>query len=204
MIRWSTNPLKKIFSMFDLRLLQASSTRVGRKQAFYIPGIYDAQLSAVREAYFPMEQSIDFESHGISQRIIIKRLWLLGILPMIPGFFFFDVYNGGPIAFIWWLWLPLILVTSYLYHRNWRYHVSTEGLRTTKGIFGRSHTLLKWYKIQGVQKKQSIFQARRGFTDLLFFTAAGTVIIPYFEEKKAQALMDFALYKIESSQESWM
>ena len=204
MIRWTTNPLKKIFSMYDLRLLQASSSRVSRKQAFYIPGIYNHQLSAVREAYFPQEQLIDFESHGISKRIIFKRILLFAIIPMIPGFFFFNVYNSGFIAFVWWLWLPFIIWTSILYQRNWRYHISAEGIRTTKGIFGRSHTLLKWYKIQGVQKQQSIFQARRGFTDLQFFTAAGTITIPYFEEEKAHALMDFALYKVESAREAWM
>lgn len=204
MIRWSNNPLKKIFALFDLRLLQASSSRINRKQAFYIPGIYDEQLTAVRESYFPGEQKIVFETHHISKRIIFKRFWLYGILPMIPGFFFFNVMNYGPISILWWLWLPLIIWTSFLYHRNWRYHVSEEGIRTTKGIFGRSHTLLKWTKIQGARLQQSIFQARRGYTDLQLFTAAGTIVIPYIEEEKARKMIDFALYKVESSQVSWM
>jgi len=204
MIRWSYNPLKKIFSLFDLRLLQASSSVLNRKQAFYIPGIYDEQLTAVRQTYFPEEQEMTFETHGISKRIIIKRIWLYGLLPMIPGFFFMNVMNQGPLSILWFLWLPLILWTSFLYHRNWRYHISEGGIRTTQGIFGRSHTLLKWNKIQGARTRQSIFQARRGYTDLQFFTAAGTIVIPYIKEEKARKMVDFALYKVESSAESWM
>ncbi len=204
MIRWRTNPLKKIFEMFDLRLLQASSSAIGRRQAFYIPGLYDQQLQAVREAYFPGEQELEFETHGISKRIIYKRIYLYGLLPMIPGFFFLNVYNSGPIAIFWWLWLPLIIWTSILYQRNFRYHISSEGIRITSGIFGRSNTLLKWYKVQGVRLRQSIFQKRRGYTDIYFFTAAGGVVIPYIEEEKAQAMMDYALYKVESGTESWM
>lgn len=204
MIRWSNNPLKKIFELFDLRLLQASSSIVSRKQAFYVPGIYDEQLTAVRKTYFPEEQEMRFETHGISKRIIFKRLWLYGILPMIPGFFFFNVMNHEPMSIIWWLWLPFIIWTSFLYQRNWRYHVSEGGIRTTKGIFGRSHTLLKWNKLQGAKTRQSIFQARRGYTDLHFFTAAGTITIPYIEEEKARKMVNFALYKVESSEESWM
>jgi len=204
MIRWSNNPLKKIFSLFDLRLLQASSSKINRKQAFYIPGIYDEQLRTVRAVYFPNEQAIAFETHGISKRIIRKRIWLYGILPMIPGFFFANVINQGPISILWWLWLPFIIWTSYIYHRNWRYHISEEGIRTTKGIFSRSHTLLKWTKLQGAKTQKSIFQARRGYTDLHFFTAAGTIVIPYIEEAKARQMIDFSLYKVESSLESWM
>ncbi len=204
MIRWSNNPLKKIFELFDLRLLQASSSIVSRKQAFYIPGIYDEQLTAVRESYLPGEKEMIYETHGISKRIIIKRIWMYAILPMIPAFFFFDVMDFGPNSMMWLMWLPIIIWTSFLYHRNWRYHVSEAGVRTTQGIFGRSHTLLKWTKIQGTRTRQSIFQARRGYTDLLFFTAAGTVVIPYIEEEKARKMVDFALYKVESSKESWM
>ncbi|MFT5264094.1 MAG: putative membrane protein [Polaribacter sp.] len=203
MIEWTTNPLKKIFEMYDIRLLQASSAALRKKQSFYVPGCYEEQLQSVRQAYMPKEASVEFESHGINRRIINKRVMLIGLLPLIP-FSISQFLRTGSISVQLFLWTALVIVTSYIYWKRYRYFVSEEGIRIQKGIFVTKYTLLKYYKIQGAVITQSIFQQRNGYANLKIFTAAGNVRIPYIELEKAQALMDVLLWKVESSKKGWM
>jgi len=45
LVRWTTNPVKKAFKLFDISLRQAASTAIARKQSIYVPGCYEAQLN---------------------------------------------------------------------------------------------------------------------------------------------------------------
>ncbi len=203
MIRWSTNPLKKLFKMFDLRLLQAASTEVGKKQSFYIPGCYDEQLEAVRQTYMPAEGEVTFEEHRINRRIINKGVLLVGLLPLVP-FVLSQYLRTGTFPYGLLVWPVVVVVGSWVYYKKWRYYVSDEGIRIRKGIFATSYTLLKWYKIQGAAIHQTIFQQRNGHADLKIYTASGSLTIPYIELEKAQTLMDVVLFKVASSQKGWM
>ncbi len=202
LIQWGTNPIKKIFDLMDLRLLQAASSAVSRKQAIYVPGCYEAQLNEVRLAYFPYEMQQHFTQHGIHWRIIIRRLGSYGLVPAAALLLInMASFKSIIIAIIW---LILILITSIIYQRRWAFYVSEEGIRTTQGIIGSSDILLKWYKVQSVKIKQSIFQKRRGLADIVFYTAGGAVSIPYIEFEKATQLKNYVLYKVEVSKEKWM
>ena len=119
MIRWTTNPLKQLFAMYDLRLLQAASTEVSRKQSFHIPGCYDSQLQAVRLAYMPNEATTQFESHGINRRIINKRVLIIGLLPVIP-FCISQYFTAGTLPFQLLGWPLIVTYTSWIYYRKYR------------------------------------------------------------------------------------
>ena len=67
-----------------------------------------------------------------------------------------------------------------------------------------AETLLKWFKIQGIEIQQGIYQRRKELCNLVFYTAAGTVKIPYIELKKAKRMKNFILFKIENSEKPWM
>jgi hypothetical protein len=109
MIEWTTNPLKQIFGMFDIRLLQASSSRLQKSQSFYVPGCYDVQLQSVRKAYMPNESNVVFEAHRINRRIINKRILLFGFLPLIP-FVLSQYFQSGAFPFHFLLWPVLVVV----------------------------------------------------------------------------------------------
>ncbi|MFK7810694.1 MAG: PH domain-containing protein [Saprospiraceae bacterium] len=203
MIQWTTNPLKKIFEMYDIRLLQASSARLRKKQSFYVPGCYDEQLQAVRKTYMPEEEDLTFEEHRINRRIVNKRVMLMGFLPVIP-FLISSYLSDGVFSFQFFLWTVVVIITSWIYWKRYRYYVSENGIRVQKGIFITKRTLLKYYKIQGAAIAQTIFQKRNGHADLKLFTAAGNVTIPYIEIEKAETLMNVVLWKIESTEKGWM
>lgn len=204
LIRWTTNPIKKVFSLFDISLRQAASTTIAQKQSIYIPGCFEEQLSAVRSAYFPEESQLSFEEHVIHPLIIYRRVLYFGLLP--AGIFLFNSYWGGDMSNYYWaiLWVVTVLLVNWVYQRNFKYFVSDEGIRVSTAIIGKTDTLLKWFKIQGVEIQQGIYQRRKNLCNLVFHTAAGTVKIPYIEIEKAKKMEDFVLYKIENSGEAWM
>ena len=203
LIHWNTNPLMQYFKLYNLTLSQAASTALARKQSFFVPGAYAPQLRDVRNAYFPEEQLLDFEVHGISPLFIWRRTLYIGILPVL-AFMGFKFFAEDTISWLGLAWILIVLVASYFYQKRWFYFVSEKGLRLSRGLISRKDTLLKWYKIQSVKVSQGIYQRRKHLANIEFYTAAGTVKISYIELEKAIAIQDFALYRIENSQRQWM
>ncbi len=203
LVDWSTNPIKQIFSLWGLRLRQAGSSAIQRRQALYVPGCYNSQIDAVRNAYFPEENLLEFEEHSISKKIIFRRMLYFGIVPLLP-ILLFQYFNTSWINLWLLLWLPFIYWTSLIYYKKWKLYISEKGLRVRNGLVGTKYILLKWYKIQSIKIRQSIYQRRHQLADITFYTAAGSVTIPFLTIEKAQFLQDFVLYKVETSQKAWM
>lgn len=202
LIQWSTNPIKKYFGLSALYLRQAASGAIARKQTIYIPGCYDDQIQTVRQTYFPNEVTTDFTNHQISPLIIGRRVLYFGLLPSI--FLMLNSYQHGWKASLWLLLIPVVYLLSVYYHQKWKYDISTEGLRTQKGMIGEEASLLRWNKVQSVNIQQSIYQRRKELADLTFYTAGGAVKIPYIELAKAEAIMNYVLYRVEIDEEKWM
>lgn len=204
-IQWSRNPIKRIFGLYDIRLSQATSSVLSRKQSIYVPGSYIRQVAEVREAYLPGEKQIQFESHRINKAIIGRRVLYLGLLPGLLYVSISFLNFGWSWNMLWALvWIGIVYYSSRIYFKKWRYELSEQGLRTHRGILGEKATLLKWYKVQSVRTRQSLYQRRKKLADLYFSTAGGTVRIPYVEMEKAEAIKNFVLYKIETDRRKWM
>ncbi|MEM1120537.1 MAG: PH domain-containing protein [Bacteroidota bacterium] len=204
LIRWEDSILKRIFGIFRLSLFQASSAAVNAKQAISVPGCYNNQINTVRNTYFPDEKYLQYTTHAISPLIINRRVMYLGGIPALIFLINGYLQSSFVIASGAIFWIALIFVTSKIYHKNWKFHLSEEGILTENGILGTHFTLLKWYKIQAVKTRQSYYQRRKDLADLYFYTAAGTVRIPYISLAKAQEITNYVLYKVEVDNRSWM
>ncbi len=203
LIRWYVSPIKKIFKMFAVSLSQAASVAIGRRSSIYIPGCYEPHLNAIRRTYWQEEETLEFKQHSISKLICWRQVLYMGILPTI-GLIVWTFRIWSWLSLLWLLLIPLVYLLSLRYHRNWKYFLNEDGIRTTSGIFTMSHALLQWYKVQSVEIRQSIYQRRKDVANLTLFTAAGSVSIPYIELEKAQAIHDFVLYKVEIDTRNWM
>ena len=203
LVNWSTNPIRQIFGMYDISLKQAASSEVARKQSIYVPGCYEDQVSAVREVYFPEEKEIYFEEHQIHPLFIYRRLMYVGVVPALLALVH-SHYLEGAIYYGYLIWIPIVLLGAWRYWQRFRYFVSDEGIRISKGMIGRKEVLLKWHKIQVVDIQQGLYQRRKDLANVTFHTAAGDVNLPYIEYEKARKLEDFILYKINTSEKEWM
>ncbi len=204
LVGWHTNPLKKLFGMFQLNLSQAFSSSMVKAQTMQIPGMYAHQLQNVCESYFSSQERDDLLLHKVSAREMIRTFSKVGTAV-------------GGIAIIKWIipqfdisWLAIVLlltlaiVYTYVSWTQWQVQVSRNGLLLRRGFLRTTYLLLRWEKIQGLRTRQSIFQKRHALTDLHIFTAAGTVKIPYLNEDSVDHLRDYLLYYVESNNEPWM
>ena len=203
LIRWSDSILKRIFGIFRLYLYQASSAALSASKAIGIPGCYLEQIDTVRATYFPTEQDTPYEIHAISPLIIGRRVLYRGVVPtlLLIGL----SYQESNYHYLAWLLLiPFVFFTSRIFHKNWKVHINKEGVLTEHGIIGKQFTLLQWYKIQSVSLRQSLYQQRKEVADVYFYTAAGSVKIPYFPLDKALAIKNYVLYQVETDERDWM
>jgi putative membrane protein len=200
---WSSNPLKRIFKLFTLRMSQAASKAVSQKNAINIPGIYPLELEAVQQMWFPAQMHIDSEEHHISKLITWRKVLYQGVVPAIILVAIFWSH-WGYYSLSWLLLIGYVYWWANQFYKTWIYEVSEEGLRTNSGVITRTHVLLQWYKIQGVRIRQGLYQQRKDVADLIFYTAAGSVLIPYVELEKAKMLRDFVIFKAEIDGREWM
>lgn len=201
-ISWSTNPIRKVFSMFTMKISQASSSEANNKSNITVPGSYQHQIEKILKAVFPDKQP-DFSSENKLSKLIKIRLFLFtGLAPAVIGGML--LYPKGIQAFLI-LFVPVLSwLLIALYYKKRSYQINDEFLKNNTGIFGRAHELSQIHKIQAVRIKQSLYQKRKKLATVLLFTAAGQLKIPFIEIEKANQLENFILYRVESDKREWM
>jgi len=204
LVGWHTNPLKNLFSMFELNLSQAFSTNMVRSQTMQIPGVYKDQLESVCDSYFPSENRADMLTHPVSPRLMIRTFFALAIIPFIMTIVKLTIPDN-PIE-IWMIIATVLMISiyTYTYWKKWNFKIGSEGLLVRRGFIKTSYLLLRWNKIQGIRIRQSIFQKRRSLSDLHLFTAAGVIRIPYLQEELSSQLKDYILYYVENDDGPWI
>lgn len=203
LVKWATNPLRQLMGLSTVRLYQASSQEVKSKQAITIPGCQDGEKRKIIEEIIPAESQLDYSEHDISKKYIGRMTLYFGIVPAV--FFAGITYvNNGWYALAWLGLIVLVWVLSKRYQKRYRWYVNEQTILIHEGIIASKHTLLAWYKIQAVSVKQSPYQARKALANVVLYTAAGAVDIPYLPLDLAQQLRDFVLYQVETTEKDWM
>ncbi len=202
-VKWTSSPLMRLFKMVRVQMPQAASVEVRGKLMVGLPGCYGPQVSAVRAAYFPEEKDLDWEAQGIAPFNAWLRFLKLGPLPVLV---LMEITRSwmGTWTLLWLGWLAVAWWLARRYQRNWRWHVSEQGLRAEWGVLQRNAVLLQWHKVQAVSARRGFFSKETGLAQLAFYTAAGAVRIPYIPVAMAAAVQDFVLFKIETDSREWM
>jgi putative membrane protein len=200
---WLTNPVRKMFGMFNVRLKQASSSQVSARQAIVIPGCYDHHVNQLKSYYFGKNIDHKFQSYTIRKEIIFRYTLYFGVIPMIAiGALIYFIEDFIPYLIL--AWTPLTYLLFYIYQSKWKIHLNQELLLLEKGIFGRRFDMMYLYKIQSVSIRQTPYQVRKKLANLHIQTAAGNMVIPYIYKDFAEHIMNFIVYKIEVSHKTWM
>ena len=201
-ISWSNNPIRKIFSMFTLKISQASSTEVGPKSNIRVPGSYQEQVQCIINNVFPEEKYHFDLKYNVSPLIKFRLFLFIGIIPTLIGLVSYFRIDLDALYFL--LILPLSWLLIKLYYSKRTYEVNAEFMKSNGGLFGTRHELTQIHKIQAVRIKQSLYQKRKKLASVLLYTAAGHLELPFVEMEKAQILENFILYRVESDKRQWM
>jgi putative membrane protein len=202
-ISWGTNPLKKAFSIFSIKIRQAaSSENEKQKSVMEIPGCNKGNVVHLRNIVFGENEFITGKKHKISRKYFWRILLLMGAAPIVaslPLVYYSTLPYILPIV-----WFAISLWGSWLAIQKRYFQVSENHLIVSKGMFGQQWKQLKMYKIQVVDFRQSIFQKMTGLASLQIHTASGSTAIPFIDANLARELHTYLVYKIQMSKESWM
>ncbi|NCT08686.1 MAG: PH domain-containing protein [Flavobacteriia bacterium] len=202
----STNPLKKILGISFITFNQAESgiSKENTQKIIKIVGCKITQILAIKNLLFPRENLSDFQKNQVDS-YFKKRLYIRGFLLLILLNVGFYLVSKNPTIF----WLNTILVPIFVFLIHLKYQKRTflfsdEIFEVNFGSIETHQSMIPFYKIQHVSLHQTIFQARKNVADLVFQTASGKIKIPCIKINEALKMYNFALYKIETSQQSWM
>ncbi len=196
-LRWTANPLQRLLGLFNLRLYQAAGHELSTKQTLQVPGCYQPQVDAVREAYFPGAGELTWSWYRPHRLYFDQRLFFIGLLPLIGLVVKTAIDFSWPWLAICLLWPPVTAWWQWQLFRRKRYGLSPEGLWNHSGFFNSVQTLLLWRNVQAVSVERSLIEARHQLVDLTFYTASGSVHIENIAQETGYKLRDYVLAKVE-------
>lgn len=157
----------------------------------YIPWVYSD---------FSVEQ-IKFSN--ISYYYLFRKSLMLVILPIVVLFIFLafsqSLYHLFLLAFI-----PLGIFCLWLKFRRYGYYMNADFCIIRSGFIGVTYTLIPLYKIQRVSEKQSFYQRRKQLCSIEIQLAFSKLRLPYLPEVVANKILNICLYKVESTDKSWL
>ncbi len=201
-----TNPLQQRLNLFKLKISLASSLDDLEKSQITVPGLTKDVVSQVQKYFYTAEVTEEYDI--LPHRILLFRKILRGLIPLALGLIFIlmnpvnwsPVWIGGVVA----LYLIVLSVFQYFYFRSIRLSVSEKFLIKHSGVWRKKTQFLEMYKLQSVSVSQPIWYKKRGLVNLTFHSAGGDIAYPLVRIKDVIALVDYVVYRIESTSRPWM
>ncbi len=203
-LNWETGPLKQLFGIYHLTFKQAVSGQQNRKnqQLVDAPGCLTSHLELLKSDLFGKDELND-SPRIFSNNYYFRRLWVIyGWIPvlLVTPFLYAELILW--ISCVLWLSLSAGYCSLILKKRYFR--MNENQIRISKGAISHEWKQMELFKIQSVKFQQTFFQKRRSLASLHLMNAAGTMTIPYIDEKLAMQIHNYLLYHTEVSERKWM
>jgi putative membrane protein len=201
-LNWETGPIKKMFGMFKISFKQAVSKQTKQKQVADAPGCLKQHIESIRNELFqgdlPDHSEKIYSHHRYFNLLWLLRGWVPAVLPIA-------LYIYEPLWLIaGGIWLALSGLYCWMMFRKRYFQFNKSQLIVGKGAINTVWQQAESFKTQSVDFRQSFFQKRRGLASLRVNNASGQLNIPYIPEDKANKLMNYLLYHVETSNKKWM
>lgn len=201
-ISWKANWIRQLLDLRVLRFHLAGDDTINESLKVEMPVTRHEYLSILTRRYHQLPDTSDKIFVRIHPSFVFRRFLII----LIPA----AIFIGAS-----WYWLEenalfalilpmLVLLFAWLSRRKFRLYAYDDVLFIEKGFFGKEQILLKWTKLQSVKLKQSIYQRQKGLANVEFITAGNDVTVNFIPLAAARQLVNYALFKIESSREPWM
>jgi putative membrane protein len=203
----STNPLKKLVGISFVTFKQAVSGKQNNKKKnklIRIVGCKKEQIETIKSSLFSSKE-VEKSNKQFPNAYYKRRIFIftsLFIAFVYNGLFL--IYPHHEIFYSLILILPIIVFLIFKKVNKRFYKMSEEMLLIGKGVLETHITYLEIFKVQHIQLKQTIFQERSKVADLVLQTASGKIKIPCLQFQDAVKIYNHILYKVETSQASWM
>ncbi|AUC86530.1 hypothetical protein CW731_15125 [Polaribacter sp. ALD11] len=202
----SHNPIKKRLGISFITFKQAISGKVKKKQdkVIKIVGCKTAQISAIKNLLYP-DENLENRDKNYSDSYYKIRLYVRGFLIflLLNVGLYFSIENNY-VFFVNTLLIPIFIFSIELSFRKRYYLFNEDLLLVGQGTIETHKTYLPFFKVQNIELKQTIFQAKKNVADVVFQTASGKIKLPCIPLEEAQKIYNYTLFKVETSQKSWM
>ncbi len=196
---WYTNFLRRKLGIFTLSYKYAGGRKTLGSDA--IVPFFDAGLiNALSQPYIRIDEQEEAKTAAIS-RVYIWRNYLLvkcplSVLIILICYWIHDwvFYLSFAVFIYFWIY-------NIYYYRNFEIILRRDYFFIRRGVWGRRHILVKWEKLQKLELHQSPYQRRKKLANLSLHTASSNITIPYIDLEIARAMVDYGLYRTESSRE---
>lgn len=201
-----TNPIQKAMQLYQVKISLASSENDLEKNQIKVVGLPPEVVSQVKEYFYKTGIHDDFKVFP-SKYLLLKKI-SRGLIPLAIVSVFLYFY-AELITIQWFLALSvtyILLMTFYnfLYFRNLELGVSEAFLVRYSGVWVKKEEYLESFRLQAVSVSQPLWYKRRGIVHLTFHSAGGDIRFPMVREQKIKSLINYLLYKIESTEKPWM
>lgn len=200
---WETGPLKKVFGIFQVNILQATSDLAAKTKLIEVPGCLIQHIEQLKTDIFGADE-LKGKPRIHSFEVYFWRTWLYyGWLPaglFSPSVFLLDwKYAFGIVV-----WVIFMFFYSLMLLRKSYFQVSNDQIRVSSGAISHKFKQMEFQKVQNIEFQQSIFQKKRGIASLKIGNASGFIMLRFIDEKTAKTLHDYLLYYAETSDKVWM
>lgn len=200
-IEIKNNRLKRYFGLNTLSIKQAMVDKKLQKH-FSIIGLDRVQVDYLVKKL--MQKIGLISKQEKPEKYYIRVLILKSIIPILI-FNLLSFFKFGNQFWIVNLFLvPLISVLIYWRYRKAYYAIKDNMLIVGSGAISTITELLEFHKIQAVATKQTIFQKIRKIVTVEIYTASKATKILYVKESRANTIVDYLLYQVESQRKDWM
>ena len=200
---WKSNWLRRKIGLYTLQFQQASTEAVGKNQRIKVPIAQEPYIHKLLAHYHPDIRDNAASVHHIHRVYAFRRMVMPGVpVSILLILLFYPWLSYGALYFSLYLFVQYL--NSYFFRRNFRLYVAETALQVKKGVWGREIRLMRWNKLQHIEMKQSIYQKSRNLATLILFSAGGSIKIPFIPLSLAYQIYNYALYKTESTNETWM
>ncbi|MCC8358805.1 PH domain-containing protein [Salinimicrobium sediminilitoris] len=201
-----TNPIQKAMRLYQVKISLASSENDLEKNQIKIVGLPPDVVSQVKEYFY--KNRIQEEFTILPSKFLLLKKISRGLIPLlvVGGLL---LYYVEMITVYWFLsisaaYLLLLVFYNFLYYRNLKLGVSKEFLIRYSGVWIKKEQYLEIFRLQAISVSQPIWYKRRGLVYLTFHSAGGDIQFPIVRKDEIQALKNYLLYKIESTEKHWM
>lgn len=202
-VSWKANWIRKLMDLWLVEYHISGGDELKQNQKVQVPVTRNQHISLLVKSYYEAPSIANKFSVRIHSSYVFRRLVVFGLFPsaiIIPVLWLF--WKEYSLFFVIY---PIILLISLIcFQKKFRLWGLEDIIHIKKGIFGEEKIILQWHKLQSVQIQQSIFQRRNNLATLMIHTAGGTITIPFIALTAARQLVNFALFKTESSHRNWM
>jgi len=202
MITENQNFLQKKWDVSYLKFSQISNDEDHHKgEKNGIPGCNSLEKQDLIHFIWKNLKPFEFSLKPNFRRLISRNIIFI-VIPIIISIFARELLRN------YWIWMllyvvlaELMIIFSYL---NNRMFYDGNFIQVKSGVWDISKKTIETEKIQAVQLSQYIWQRKSDLGSVHFFTAGGAISFRTASYEKLKKLVNFSLFKVESSKKNWM